>query len=313
MENEETKLISPNDIEGQEGLQYTIVNHKARKALGLSWTCYCIIDSIYHLSNNPKSKGWCTQSNEGLAEFLGCNEKAVRRAKEKGIELGLLRYPAKRQNVNYDHRIGTTQKWYDATIINRTKCPDGKGNHPDKMSTFDSNTRTKCPHDADKMSSNKDSKDTTLNKDNNTGVVDSFATIKKAYRERSLAFTDSKIHEHVEQYGIETINGALREYDSTDPAKIKGTAEGYFIGILRNYIVPSSDQSPAEKNDEINRGFDKAEKFNTDCPEAQEFFALKSGLKDKPTITETIQDEDSSRLIELHTQCIDVAKDAAAR
>lgn len=145
----------------EEGLQYTIVNHRARKALGLTWTYYCIIDSLYHLSHNPKRKGWCTQSNEGIADFLGCDEKAVRRAKEKGIEKGLLEIPKYEDGAEeykkhkHDHRIRTTQKWYDATIINRTKCPNGN-NQPDKMSEC-------LSVQPDKMSNNKGFKD--INKD----------------------------------------------------------------------------------------------------------------------------------------------------
>lgn len=123
----------------KDGLQYTTINHVARRALSLSMIEYCIYDSIYNLSHNPRRQGWCTASNEQIADFIGCSEKTVRRAKLKGINEGLLKLPEGKSNKQ-DRRIDTTQRWYDIVIIRK---------EPDKMSEEVGQNvripRTKCP------------------------------------------------------------------------------------------------------------------------------------------------------------------------
>ncbi len=151
-------------VKQKEKLQYTVINHKARKVLKLTVYEYCVFDSIYSLSNDPKYKGWCVASLTYIADFLGCNEKTVRRAREKGINEGLLKIPSNKKGLK-DNRIATTQLWYDTVIIdktrakvpqsNRTKCPD----EPDKMST-------KTLILPDKMSNYNDNVDKEINKDN---------------------------------------------------------------------------------------------------------------------------------------------------
>lgn len=106
--------------EKQEDLQYTFMNHVARKKLNLSMIEYCLADSIYHLSNNPKYNGWCIASHSYLADFLGIARETVTRAIKKLIDLGLVQG----DNGNYATKLKTTQKWYDNAIINKdvTKC-----------------------------------------------------------------------------------------------------------------------------------------------------------------------------------------------
>lgn len=55
----------------------TIINHPIRKALCLSVIEYCILDSIYLLSNNNKYGGWCVASKRYIGESLDVSERKV--------------------------------------------------------------------------------------------------------------------------------------------------------------------------------------------------------------------------------------------
>ena len=104
--------------ETEEILLYNLVLHKARKKLGIRVNEYCIADSIYHLSHNPRSliQGWCYASKEFLGELLSITPQAVwgilKRLSEKGII---------EKNKDDRRYLRTTQKWYDAVILMKLK------------------------------------------------------------------------------------------------------------------------------------------------------------------------------------------------
>jgi len=105
--------------------QFTIVNHRARKTLRLTFTEYCIADSIYHLSNNPKYKGWCCASKLYLADWLGISKFYVIKTYKKLYNDGLIEYPEKK--VANDTRVRVTQKFYDIVIAQgKQKTIEGK-------------------------------------------------------------------------------------------------------------------------------------------------------------------------------------------
>jgi len=98
-------------------LCYTVVNHRARKELGISIIEYMAADSIHVLSHNPKSKGWCDSSQQYLADFLDVRRETVNRAifilKLKGIvEEG-------KKRIGKTAQLRTTQKWFDSAIMRK--------------------------------------------------------------------------------------------------------------------------------------------------------------------------------------------------
>ena len=84
---------------------------------------YCIADSIYHLSNNPKSeiKGWCFASKKHIAKFLGTDESRIFRTLPKLIKNGFVE-----KSDDVRGYLRTTQKWYDNIVITRIKADYGE-------------------------------------------------------------------------------------------------------------------------------------------------------------------------------------------
>ena len=266
-----------------ETIQFTVVNHVARKALDLSWTDYCIIDSIYHLSNNPKSKGWCTQSNEGLADFLGCNEKAVRRAKETGLEKGLLEIPPYPGGVEdykkhrHDHRIRTTQKWYDTNVINRNKVPI----QPDKMSSYPDKMSECPPIQPDKMSNNNNSVYNNRNKDTSTDVAVEVQTSKNG----TITFSwpeaqkiAGEMHQ-TKEFVQNSITIAIKRMENLPEPRTN--PKGWIIEAVKKGwgdTDEDEDRASVSRNrqdaKQTARGFEKLRQRTENTPEAQEFFKL---------------------------------------
>lgn len=56
---------------------YTTIIHPIRVALNLSLNEYCVLDSIYRLSQNVKYGGWCVQSKANIAKDLGLGDRVV--------------------------------------------------------------------------------------------------------------------------------------------------------------------------------------------------------------------------------------------
>ena len=71
---------------------YTIIKHKVRIKLGITTLEYCVADTIYHLSNNPKNKmkGWCYASKDTIAENLGVTRQSIFTIVKKLIELDIV-------------------------------------------------------------------------------------------------------------------------------------------------------------------------------------------------------------------------------
>lgn len=95
-------------------LNYTVINHLARKKLDVSINEYLVADCIYQLSNNPKSitPGWSYASKEYIASFLGLSRATVFRAIDSLVSAGLV---DKSEEKNL---LKTTEKWYNCVVIN---------------------------------------------------------------------------------------------------------------------------------------------------------------------------------------------------
>jgi hypothetical protein len=94
-------------------LRFTNIQHRERLALGLSLTEYCIADSIYHLSNNSKSKVpyWCNSTKAYLGKFIGISEQSVHTILNKLCKLHLIE---RHKTLNV---IRTTPKWYNSIVV----------------------------------------------------------------------------------------------------------------------------------------------------------------------------------------------------
>jgi len=56
---------------------YTTIIHPIRNSFNLSLNEYCVLDTIYHLSNNQRYNGWCVASKGHIAKVLGLGESTV--------------------------------------------------------------------------------------------------------------------------------------------------------------------------------------------------------------------------------------------
>ena len=91
----------------------TNINHPARKKLGITCNEYCIVDLVYHLSNNPKArvKGWCNASRSQIADTFDLSKRSAINLIQKMIDKKLVK---KHTNGWY---LKTTNVWYDAVIL----------------------------------------------------------------------------------------------------------------------------------------------------------------------------------------------------
>lgn len=300
--------------ENQEGLQYTVINHQARKKLKLTMMEYCIIDSIYNLSNNPKYKGWCRSSLPYLAGFMGCDEKTVRRTKIKGINQDLLKIPGDKEGVQ-DNRITTTQLWYDTVIIDKDKTRTNCPGDPDKLSEETSNN-------PDNLSSNKDNKHKDINKDSNTAAV-CVVTEKNG----KIEFTWPEVQKicnkisNTKEFVINRINTAIARIEKMNESRtnakgwiIKAITDGYNLDTVSKETeadYEEEDRQILERNQKENaitiKNVKAAMKKSLASPEAQEFFKIAERLNDKPNINQIIAQDDREKQKKLHKSRIEAA------
>lgn len=136
--------------EQKESLTYTLILHQAREKLGLTLNEYAVADSIYHLSNNPRSqvKDWCSASKEYLGQIVGIQRWSIHQIIKKLIQDKLVE---KDPTTSF---LRTTVKWYDHVVLLRLKLLKtdkvcGKHTPSDKKTHTDS-------HETTHNSNNKD-------------------------------------------------------------------------------------------------------------------------------------------------------------
>ena len=176
---------------GKEKLNYTLILHRVRQKLELSLMEYCIADSIYHLSNNPKNKitGWCYASKKNLAEFLGTSSATIFSNINRLIKKGLVE---KDKETKY---LQTTQKWYDNVVMFRLKTEYQETLHPIKkldtsIKKLDKEvSRNFIPGYKETLHNNNTNKDNNNNKDNNT-AKQSFAGLSSKELEHKKEIDD---------------------------------------------------------------------------------------------------------------------------
>jgi hypothetical protein len=97
--------------------KYTTVLHEARLSLGLTLSEYCIADTIYKLSTNPKSRlpGWCYASKETLGDTIGISRQSIHKILTKLEKNEIIEKDTKSNNIK------TTQKWYENCVLQDQK------------------------------------------------------------------------------------------------------------------------------------------------------------------------------------------------
>lgn len=111
--------------EKQIVLQYTTINHIARKKLGITNNEYCLADSYYHLSKNPafQEKG-CVAADQQIADFIGVTRRTIISLRKHLIAKGIV---IQVQNPTLTGGYITTKKWWDEVVgvkILHSECED---------------------------------------------------------------------------------------------------------------------------------------------------------------------------------------------
>lgn len=99
---------------------YTNIIHPLRKAMNLSCNEYCVLDTIYHLSNNFDYGGWCIKSKQNIANDLDLSKQTVITIIDTLVKKGLV----VRHETTKNLRIG---KFYVEAMQEKSAWIAGKG------------------------------------------------------------------------------------------------------------------------------------------------------------------------------------------
>jgi len=93
-------------------LNFTTINHIARKELELSMNEYAVADLVYHLSNNPKNEtpGWCYSGKKNMGKMIDLSEQSVHKILNSLIVKKLIE---KHQETKH---LRATSKWYEIVV-----------------------------------------------------------------------------------------------------------------------------------------------------------------------------------------------------
>lgn len=107
-------------------LEYTNINHRARRALGLSLNEYSVADMVYHLSSNPKApkQGWCTMTRENMGKEIDLTKRGLIKLVDRLESMGIV-------EKNYEGNLRITSKWYE-TVVNKVH-QHGEQSSPDTV------------------------------------------------------------------------------------------------------------------------------------------------------------------------------------
>lgn len=102
---------------GEVNINFTTINHIARREMDLSMHEYALADLIYNLSNNPKSdySGWCYASKDFLAEQLDLSKQTIHALINELVNKGIVE-----RNIETKH-LRITFNWYSRVIIKDSK------------------------------------------------------------------------------------------------------------------------------------------------------------------------------------------------
>lgn len=186
----------------KEQLTYTVVIHSIRKKLKLSLIEYCLADSIYHLSNNPKSKivGWCWASKTSLSKILGVSEPTVYGNINKLEHKDIIE---RDQNTHY---LRTTNKWYENVVLIKANAEYKETLYPIKRET--------CEQLKKDTQEYKDS-EYNNNKDNNI-YKQIVSELKRWNDNQSSPIRDFTPENIVRKHGAEKIKRLIKEFGKRD-------------------------------------------------------------------------------------------------
>lgn len=96
-------------------MNYTTINHDARKKISLSLTEYCVADLIYNIANDPESTtpGWCNASKEWVGRAFDLDRATIFR---------ILHRLEEKKVIEWDKGSGKTRAtaiWFNTVVVER--------------------------------------------------------------------------------------------------------------------------------------------------------------------------------------------------
>jgi len=182
----------------KEQLTYTTIIHQIRKKLELSLMEYCISDSIYHLSNNPKSKiiGWCWASKKTLAEVLGTTEQTVFENINKLIQKNIV------ERDSDTHYLRTTNRWYENVILIKASAEYQEALYPKNNGVYTVSRNLIHDHKITLHNNNTDN-------DNYKKII---TDLKKWNENQSSPIQNFEPENIVKKHGIEKVEIMVKQY-----------------------------------------------------------------------------------------------------
>lgn len=116
-------------------LNYTIINHAARAALGIGYTEYAVADIIYNFSSRPGANGWCSVSKEWIGEQFGVSKKRISNIISLLKKNGIVEGKETIVNKSRGEALKTTTLWYETAVISK-KGGNFSGQESQKVGTF---------------------------------------------------------------------------------------------------------------------------------------------------------------------------------
>lgn len=100
--------------------KFTTIYHEPRLKLGLTCNEYCLMDTIYHLSNKKRSAvpGWCYAKKQTLADMLGVSRRSIISLINKLEKLNLIVCSDDRRHLQ------PTDRWETEVIDYNYNCEE---------------------------------------------------------------------------------------------------------------------------------------------------------------------------------------------
>ena len=104
---------------------YTKIIHSIRDALKITTNEYCVLDMVYHLSNNKKHSGWAFASRQYIGDCIGVSKRSAINLIEALIKKKLLIRDEKTKHLKVVESYSKLIKEYNS------KLKKGEDNSPD--------------------------------------------------------------------------------------------------------------------------------------------------------------------------------------
>lgn len=199
----------------KEKISITSINHRARIDLNLTLSEYVVADFIYQSSNNPKAEGWCWETKENIALYLGFTKRTITNIIGTLLSRGII---IKDEKTKF---LKSTSTWYENVVILKI---EGKNfpieNKPYERINQEGKEKTslggkKLPYEGLEHTDNENSVErekTSLQNDEITKRKEKEKeSNKEKEREKKNAFAEKKISVLPQKPTSSSKKGAMRE------------------------------------------------------------------------------------------------------